>query len=190
VPGTTLIRELGRADFHAELDALVGVYAAAMQPEPMQLPGRLSIMERHAGLPEFRAIAAVEGPGSPIVGFGYGFHGAPGQWWHDVVKTGITESSGHAAATAWLADPMEVAELHVRPEFQGQGIGRRLLLTLTSGRVERTAVLSTQDRHSPARYLYRSLGFTDLLRDFYFPGGGPAYAVMGASLPLRGASPR
>ena len=75
------------------------------------------------------------------------------------------------------------------PEYQRRGIGRRLVLTLTAGRTERTAVLSTQDADSPARRLYRSLGFADLLTGFIFPGGGPPYAVMGAELPLRGADP-
>ena len=45
-------------------------------------------------------------------------------------------------------------------------------------------MLSTQDADSPARRLYRSLGFADLLTGFIFPGGGPPYAVMGAALPL------
>jgi len=72
----------------------------------------------------------------------------------------------------------------VRPEYQRRGIGRAMLLRLTEGAEQRTALLSTQDLPSPARHLYRSLGFTDLLTNFCFPGGGPPYAVMGAELPL------
>jgi len=105
------------------------------------------------------------------------------------VRSGVTAASGNAVATRWLADAMEIAEVHVRPQFQRQGIGRRLMLTLTAGRTERTAILSTQDCDSTARRLYRSLGFTDLLTSFVFPGGGPPYAVMGATLPLRAADP-
>jgi ribosomal protein S18 acetylase RimI-like enzyme len=187
VPGPALLRELSRTEFLSELDTLLAVYAAAMLPDPAYLPGRLSIMERHAAHPGFQAIVATAAPVSQIVGFGYGFRGADGQWWHDVVGTGITAASGPGTATAWLADAMEIAEIHVRPEYQHQGIGRRLLLTLTAGHAERTAVLSTQDIDSPARHLYRSLGFTDLLTGFSFPGGGPPYAVMGAALPLRGS---
>jgi ribosomal protein S18 acetylase RimI-like enzyme len=92
------------------------------------------------------------------------------------------------AGVAWLDDSFEVAELHVRPPYQGMGIGRELLLRLTSGRPERTAVLSTADAESRARRLYRGVGFTDLLTGFRFSGGEPPYAVMGARLPLRGAS--
>jgi ribosomal protein S18 acetylase RimI-like enzyme len=185
VPGPALLRELTASDFLSQLDALLAVYAAAMLPDPAFLPGRLSIMERHAGNPGFRAVAVTAPQASQIVAFGYGFRGAPGQWWHDVVESAVTATSGAGVAARWLADALEVAEVHVRPEYQQQGIGRRLLLTLTAGRPERTAVLSTQDSDSPARHLYRSLGFEDLLTGFSFPGGGPPYAVMGAVLPLR-----
>ena len=195
MPGPAELRELSRPDFLASLETLLAVYTAAMQPDRTQLGGRLSIMERHAGYPGFRAIVAVP-PEAPAAGalpeqqvlaFAYGFRGTSGQWWHDVVNTAITAASGAATATRWLADSMEIAEVHVRPEHQHQGTGRRLMHTLTASRAERTAVLSTQDSNSPARSLYRSLGFTDLLTGFSFPGGGPPYAVMGAVLPLRGA---
>jgi ribosomal protein S18 acetylase RimI-like enzyme len=82
-----------------------------------------------------------------------------------------------------------VPELHVLPTYQGMGIGRELLLRLTSVRPERTAVLSTADAESLARRLYRGVGFTDLLTGFRFSGAEPPYAVMGAALPLL-AAPR
>jgi ribosomal protein S18 acetylase RimI-like enzyme len=129
-------------------------------------------------------------PGMEIAGFTYGFHGVHGQWWHDMVASAlavVTTPSGTTAATAWLADSFEVAELHVLPAYQGAGIGRSLLLRLLSGRPEQTALLSTQDAESKARRLYRGVGFTDLLTGFRFSGGEPPYAVMGATLPLRPA---
>ena len=187
MPGEAQIRELTRTEFLADLDGLLAIYAAAMRPDPAHLPGRLSIMERHAGHPGFRAIVVTVPPSPQAVAFSYGFRGAPGQWWHDVVRAGVTAASGAITATQWLADPLEIAEVHVRPEYQRRGIGRELLLTLTGGRDERTAVLSTQDDNSQARRLYQGMGFTDLLRGFSFPGGGPPYAVMGAVLPLRPA---
>ena len=99
--------------------------------------------------------------------------------------SGITAAAGHQCATGWLADVLEIAEVHVHPDYQHRGIGRGMLLALTAGRAERTAVLSTRDADSTARRLYRSLGFADLLTGYSFPGGGPPYAVMGAVLPLR-----
>jgi ribosomal protein S18 acetylase RimI-like enzyme len=170
-------------------------------------------MDRHAVNPGFRClVAAADGA---IAGFSYGFHGQSGQWWHDMVAgalavdpgagysnqaaqegrtagltAGLTagRTSGRAAgrtATAWLDDSFEVAELHVLPPYQGMGIGRGLLLSLTSGRGERTAVLSTADAPTRARRLYRGVGFTDLLTGFRFSGSEPPYAIMGARLPLR-----
>jgi ribosomal protein S18 acetylase RimI-like enzyme len=180
------ITELGRPGFLANIDEQLTIYAAAMDANTDDLPGRRAIMERHAGNPALRALAAIEGQSGRVVGFAYGFRGCPGQWWHDVVMSGLTAAAGSAAAQAWLASALEIAEVHVRPEFQARGIGRRLVLMLTADRTEDTAVLSTRDALTPARRLYRSLGFTDLLTDFVFPGGGVPYAVMGAPLPLPG----
>lgn len=182
----------------SELDTLAAVYAAAMRPDPAQLPGRRSIMEQHSGYRGFRALAMVadadglaDGPGrsfrpGQIIAFGYGFSGAAGQWWHDVVATALTARTGPAVAGAWLADSLEIAEVHVHPDFHRRGIGRSLVLGLAADRQERTAVLSTQDADSPARRLYRGLGFADLLTGYSFPGSAVPYAVMGAVLPLRG----
>ncbi len=205
---------LSQAGFLAGLDALIAVYGLAMRPPPQQLQGRRSIMERHAGYSAFRAVTVARGdaqagarasaeggaasgedsgdgsgPDSQVVAFAYGFRGAGGQWWHDVVRSGITAAAGDRAAAAWLADAFEIAEVHVRPEYQHQGIGRAMLLSLTAGCPYRTAVLSTLDAASPARQLYGSLGFTDLLTGFSFPGNGPPYVVMGAPLPLRDRAP-
>ena len=188
-------RELGPAEFRAAIRALVGVYAAAMNPPDRTLSGREAIMDRHAASPGFRGLTAhVDGV---LAGFTYGFHGENGQWWHDMVAAALATRSaagisatgyaGDGAPGAWLDDSFEIAELHVLPPWQGRGIGRSLLLSLASGRSERTAVLSTADAPTRARRLYRGLGFTDLLTDFRFSGSEPPYAVMGALLPLETA---
>jgi ribosomal protein S18 acetylase RimI-like enzyme len=184
------ICELSPGEFTARLDQLIRVYAAAMRPPADMLPGRRSIMIGHATYPGFRALTAAENGSGETVGFGYGFRGVPGQWWHDTVARALNFAHGAAVARAWLNDSFEVAELHVVPEYQGRGIGSGLLLRLTSGRPERTALLSTRDANSPARRLYRGVGFTDLLTGFeFFPGGEPPYAVMGAELPLQARTP-
>ena len=184
-------RELGPREFRAVIRALVGVYAAAMNPPDRTLSGREAIMDRHAASPGFRGLTAlVEGQ---LAGFTYGFHGENGQWWHDMVAAALASRSGAGVCgeygdaetpREWLGDSFEVAELHVLPSRQGHGIGRSLLLSLASGRPERTAVLSTADAPTKARRLYRGVGFTDLLTDFRFSGSEPPYAVMGAPLPL------
>lgn len=186
MPEPAEVWEASRPDFLAAIGDLLAIYAAAMGALPEELPTRRAIMERHAGLPGFRALVVTSGPPRHIVAFTYGFRGVPGQWWHDVVRAGIVTRSGPKTAARWLDYVLEVAEVHVHPDFQARGIGRRMVQTLTAGRGERTAVLSTRDAATPARRLYRSLGFSDLLTDFLFPGGGPPYAVMGADLPLAG----
>ena len=187
------LRELSAEQFTAELDALAGIYALAMTAPAAELPGRMSIMERHAGHPAFRAVVAVQ-PGSAddrrvLIGFAYGFHGSAGQWWHDVVTDSLAARRGSEAAGRWLGDSFEFAEVHVHPDHQARGTGRAMMHTLAAGRPERTAVLSTPHGQTRARRLYRSLGFVDLLPAFSFPGAGPPYAIMGAVLPLRGAPP-
>lgn len=176
---------------------MMGVYAAAMHVPNIQLPGRRAIMESHVINPAFRAFVVTAPAGNrhkvKIVAFSYGFRGGRGQWWHDMVRSALLISYGPTAADEWLDDSFEVAELHVHPEYQQRGLGTSLLYRLTAGRPERTAVLSTMDSESPARRLYRSLGFVDLLTGYRFSGGNEAYAVMGAALPLsptRPPSPR
>jgi len=195
--------EIGKARFLAELDSLVEVYAAAMRPPREQVPGRRAIMERHTQFPSFRAVvvtAPVGPPGTgdgprpgasrlPVIAFSYGFHGANGQWWHDLVRAALIRLGGYELAQTWLGDSFEVAEVHVHPDYQGRGIGRRMVPALVHPRLERTALLSTQDADTPARRLYRGLGFGDLLTGYRFPGTDPPYAVMGAVLPLRPGQP-
>ena len=124
-----------------------------------------------------------------LVGFAYGFHGSGGQWWHDVVRRAATSALGARTADDWFGDSLEIAEVHVLPGYQGRGTGLAMMLRLTAGRPERSAVLSTMDANTRARRLYRGLGFTDLLTGFEFPGTDLPYAIMGAPLPLPGASP-
>lgn len=185
------IIDLGPGEFLGETDVLLAIYADAMDADAGLLPGRRELMRRHAGYPAFRALQAIAPPAArhggacQVVGFCYGFHGQPGQWWYDAVAGALARSIGSEPAARWLADCLEVAEVHVRKEQQRCGIGTQMLTALTAGRPERTALLSTPDRDSTARRLYRRMGFHDLLTGYTFPGGSPPYAVMGAVLPLR-----
>jgi ribosomal protein S18 acetylase RimI-like enzyme len=190
------LRKLDADEFLAKLDACTSVYAAAMDPPEYQLPGRHAIMERHASYSAFRAITVTQAtPGGgladgPVIAFAYGFHGEGGQWWHDLVSLAVANTLGRQAADDWLGDSFEIAEVHVLPAYQGHGTGLAMMRRLAAGRPERTAVLSTMDADTPARRLYRGLGFSDLLAGFAFAGTEAPYAIMGAPLPLREDSPR
>ncbi|GAA1078537.1 hypothetical protein GCM10009642_14370 [Nocardiopsis metallicus] len=185
VAASTELRELAPRAFRHAVPALLEVYEAAMRPPPEQLPGRAAVMGSHAGHPGFRSVVAVD-DGRPV-GFAYAFHGREGQWWHDVVIEGL-RAHGHARhVRRYLADPLEIAEVHVHPDAQNRGVGRSLLHALCSGRPERTAVLSTRSGPSAARHLYRSCGFVEVLESFSFPGTpDQPFSIMAARLPLVG----
>ncbi|MEE1838510.1 GNAT family N-acetyltransferase [Streptomyces sp. JV190] len=71
------------------------------------------------------------------------------------------------------------------PHYQNRGIGRTLITTITDAVDQPRSILSAIDTDSPARGLYRSLGYQDLARQVLFPSAPMPYAVMGAPLPLR-----
>jgi ribosomal protein S18 acetylase RimI-like enzyme len=89
---------------------------------------------------------------------------------------------GPQLAADWLRDAFEVCELHVRPELQGRGLGRDLLLQLLGGTDAQSAVLTTPDLETRARRFYRSGGWEDLVRDLVFPGDPRSFAVLGLRL--------
>ncbi|ASU83364.1 GNAT family N-acetyltransferase [Nocardiopsis gilva YIM 90087] len=180
----TELWELAAPAFVHALPALMEIYAAAMDPPQDQLGGRKVIMEQHSRNPGFQSVTAVDASGG-AVGFAYGFHGQRGQWWHDVVTQAL-RARDPSAERRWFRDSFEIAEVHVHPDHQGRGIGRRLLYRLTAARAERTAVLSTHSGPTVARGLYTSCGFVDVLTDFRFPGSPhQPFAIMAARLPLR-----
>ena len=162
------------AEFAANIPTTAHVYGEAMRRPPELVVQRREIMSSHVVRPGFVGVLA-RNDDTEIVGFGYGYHGRAGDWWHDVVAKAL----GRRAAREWLSDSFELAELHVLPDWQGKGIGRRIIETVLSKATGDTAVLSTHDRESPARALYRSLGFEDLLTGFVFPGSNEVYVVMG-----------
>jgi ribosomal protein S18 acetylase RimI-like enzyme len=164
------------------------VYGEAMRRSPEVVVQRREVITLHLAYPGFVATAAyIDSPDDnppggvsqpALVGFGYGYQGRPGQWWHDIVARAL----GRELSGRWLADGFELAELHVLPAYQGQGAGRRLLRDVMTRATAAHVTLSTPDLETPARRLYRSEAFVDLLEDFYFPGSTEAYAVMGVDL--------
>jgi ribosomal protein S18 acetylase RimI-like enzyme len=179
----THIEHLDAAQFRALAPDAASVYGAAMNRSPEVVIQRRDVIAVHVSYRWFIAAGAFDGaagsdvPGE-LVGFGYGYRGAPGQWWHDIVAAAL----GRKETARWLRDGFELAELHVRPDHHGRGLGRTLLADVLSRADAKHAVLSTPDIESPARILYRSYGFSDLRCDFRFPGSPEAYAIMGVDL--------
>jgi ribosomal protein S18 acetylase RimI-like enzyme len=170
----TTLRVLSAEQFAPWVDDAAAVYGEAMQRDRGTVAARRDLIGTHLGHTEFAAVTSFDDD-DVLVGFGYGYRGTPGHWWHDVVATAL----GRDRNRQWLTDTFELAELHVLPAQQGQGIGRAIIESLLSTTGAATVVLSTHDRESPARALYRSLGFIDLLLGFRFPGSAELYAVMG-----------
>lgn len=172
-------------DLAARAAAALDVQARAFGLSREEVAVRYHIVRRHAELPGCVAFGAlVADPGEPVdrlVGFAYGMPNHREQWWSSVIEP-------HLAAggeDAWLDDAFSVTELHVHPDHQGQGLGRALITTLCDSSDLPHSILSAVDRESPARHLYRSLGYRDLARQVAFPNTPLRYAVMGAPLPLR-----
>jgi ribosomal protein S18 acetylase RimI-like enzyme len=167
-------------DLASRVDEALAVESAAFG-RPAE-PFRRESYLRHMTYPAFAALGATSD--DQLVGFGYGHTDAQGQWWHDQIADAMA-AAGH---DAWLHGAFVLVELHVRPEFQGQGLGRSLLTQLLVDRTEQRAMLSAHDSETPARRLYRRIGFVDLLTDFRFAGTDRPFAVMGSHLPLRQVS--
>lgn len=170
------VEEVDAATFAASITVTSQIYGEAMRRPPELVVQRREIMAAHAHRAGFVGVLASDD--DKVVGFGYGYHGRPGDWWHDVVARAL----GRRDSREWLQDSFELAELHVHPSRHGEGIGRRILELVLSRAEGTTAVLSTHDRESPARQLYRSVGFADLLTGFVFPGSSEVYVVMGKRL--------
>jgi ribosomal protein S18 acetylase RimI-like enzyme len=175
----TEVRAVDAAGFRDLAAIAASIYGAAMDRSPEIVVQRRDLIAAHVTYPGFVAAGAFDPDTGPaMVGFGYGYGGRAGQWWHDIVARAL----GRVSSKRWLQHGFELAELHVSPEHQGAGLGRALLSDVLSRTDAEHAVLSTPDVESPARALYRSVGFVDLCRDFRFPGSSEAYAIMGVDL--------
>lgn len=166
-------------EFTARVEDAMSIYVQAMQYPRATGAQRAVTARRHAANEGFCCRAALA-PDDTLVGFGYGYTTRPGQWWHDLVRKAMTRD----AAADWLAESFELSELHVLPDYQGHGIGRRLLASVAEGTPHGAMLLSTPDADTRAFRLYQRAGFVDLARHYLFPGDARPFAVLGARLPL------
>lgn len=161
------------------LDQAVTIYCIAMGYPPHTGAARRPLMAMHTALPGFRAVACWDTT-DQLVGFGYGYTGAAGQWWHEQVSRGLDDSSRRR----WLGDSFELCELHLLPNWHGHGLGRSMLELLLRDCPHRTVLLSTPEGTARAWRLYRAAGFDDVLRNYRFVGDLRDFAVLGRTLPL------
>ncbi|MFC0598591.1 GNAT family N-acetyltransferase [Streptomyces palmae] len=171
---------VGPLDLAARVDDALAVQAVAFGLTDEEVAVRRHIVLRHLTSPGARALGATTADGR-LAGFVYGMPNDRTQWWSTVVEPYLRA----AGEEHWLDDSFVVTELHVHPAYQNRGIGRRLITGLTDGAGLPRSILSAIDAETPARGLYRALGYRDLARRVLFPSAPSPYAVMGAPLPLR-----
>ncbi|ASY32530.1 MULTISPECIES: GNAT family N-acetyltransferase [unclassified Streptomyces] len=172
---------VGPLDLAARVDEALAVQALAFGLTDEEIDVRHHIVLRHLGVPGARALGATTAE-NRLVGFVYGLPNDRAHWWSTVVQPYLRRLGNDE----WLDDSFVITELHVHPRHQNRGIGRALITGLTDAAPQPRSILSAIDRDSPARGLYASLGYRDLARQIAFPGAPLPYAVMGATLPLRG----
>ncbi|MFG2825218.1 GNAT family N-acetyltransferase [Kitasatospora sp. NPDC048365] len=166
-------------DLAAWAPAALEVQAVAFGLLPDEVAVRLPIVGRHALQPGVIALGAMAD--GRLVGFGYGMPNRREHWWSTVIEPYLAaQGNDH-----WLDEVFAVTELHVLPEYQGRGVGSSLIRTLCERSGKPRSILSAIDAETPARRLYRALGYRDLARAVRFPNTLRPYAVMGAELPLR-----
>jgi GNAT superfamily N-acetyltransferase len=166
-------------DLSERVDEALAVQAVAFGLGPEEVAIRRQIVLRHLSFPGARALAAHNRAGR-LVGFVYGLPNDRTHWWSSVVQPYLRREGNDD----WLDESFVITELHVLPAYQGRGIGRRLITGITDTATEPRSILSAIDGDSPARRLYRTLGYRDLARPVHFPSATRPYAVMGAPLPL------
>jgi ribosomal protein S18 acetylase RimI-like enzyme len=155
----------------ALLGELYEIYCAALERSPEDEQAREWVGEtlpRHAQRDDFVFLAAREP--RAIVGFAYGYTGAYGQWWTDLVAGAMEEETRRA----WLDPPhFEVVELHVRPAYQRRGIGSRLLAELLARQPHDSAVLTADPLRPQPLPFYSKHGWRKLAEVQFSPSSSP-----------------
>jgi ribosomal protein S18 acetylase RimI-like enzyme len=133
---------------------------------------------RHSSRDGFRFFGAFDAQ-ARLLGFVYGYTGAPGQWWYDKVAAGLEDKS----RALWLEQPhFELTELAVEPAYQGRGIGSRLHDVVLEGLPHERALLSALSDNERVLRFYRDRGWRVLLPQLRFEPGRPPFAVLGKEL--------
>jgi ribosomal protein S18 acetylase RimI-like enzyme len=133
---------------------------------------------RHARREGFRFVGAFA-PRGRLVGFVYGYTGAPGQWWHDKVAAALDPE----ARATWLDPPhFELTEIAVDPPWQGRGVGSRLHDAVLEGLPGDRALLSALADNAPVLRFYARRSWRVLLDELRFEPGRPVFSILGKEL--------
>jgi ribosomal protein S18 acetylase RimI-like enzyme len=135
-------------------------------------------MPRHVARAGFRFVGAFASD-RRLVGFVYGYTGAPGQWWYDKVATALDAGT----AAEWLDPPhFEFTELAVAPAYQSRGVGTRLHDEVLDGLPHERALLSALADNARVIAFYEHRGWRVVLPELQFEPGRPLFAILGRDL--------
>ena len=171
---------VGPLDLVAHVDEALAVQAVAFGLTDDEVGVRRQIVLRHLGHPGARALGATNSEGR-LVGFVYGMPNDRTQWWSTVVEPYLRASGTRATGSTTRSSSRNCTCTRLPAARHRPAADHRL----TDDADEPRSLLSAIDTDSPARALYRKLGYEDLARDVHFPSATSPYAVMGARLPLR-----
>lgn len=180
------------AEFLTRLEELITIHLRAMSYSESTRPQRTHLWRNSVSNDGFACVVAVSHPtcetpdlSNPyhhLAGVAYGFTGEPHSWWYSQVLRGLLDAGlEQHQAEETLRAYSELAEIHVDPAFQGAGLGKRLLQDLLGQLPQPTVMLSTPEVPNEANsawQLYRSFGFTDVLRNFTFTADPRPFGIL------------
>lgn len=174
--------------FLHRIDDINAILIEAMHYPQELFEPRKRMFISYSFLPGFKSYAAFESEHpnvetDPILGFSM-ICTPPSYSWGHAVKPGLENMNIPGLDNIWIHSS-ELAEIHVSPQYQGKGIGRKLLQSSIEGAREsqaHTLLLTTpikDMRRTPAIEMYESEGFTILHPQFYFPANPNPGLIMG-----------
>lgn len=170
------VRPLTAPEFSRLLPDAFRIFADAMRYPDTYIEPRIALAKIQLGYPELRVFGAFAR--GRLVGFTYGYQAQRGQWWTDEVARALALPRADRGRR-WLDDAFELCEIHVAPAWQGVGVGRSLLRSITAAHPCRQVVLSTPSGPTPAAALYADEGYRLLVSGFRFLGDPRQFDILG-----------
>lgn len=139
-------------------DAVCALFASVFGAPPLNRPAETLGHQRDnlrslMAEPSFGMATAWDG--DVLVGFAYGYaRGSDSRWWERLLTPVADE-----VTREWDGRTFLIIDMAVAHQYQGQGIGRRLLDTLLAARLEERASLSVVPDNDRAHGFYRHLGW-------------------------------
>ncbi|MCB2223181.1 MAG: GNAT family N-acetyltransferase [Actinobacteria bacterium] len=163
------------ADLPHAREALLAAHADVHGSTAEESAAYARVLDEHAARPGFRWASATPSGGGPMTGYAYGYTGAPGQPWRDLMAA----AAGSPIAETWLDGHFEFAQLGVLAAHRRQGIAARLTDALFDGLPHRRAVLTVRMDNDEAFGFYLRRGWRVLHEAFEPPDGAGPYAILG-----------